>query len=82
VKSPFDQLINSSRTGRVDLVMSGLSDTKVRQQTSDFVDYFMSRGPDLRLATKAGAFTKATDLCGKTIGGQRKTDYFNQVKTS
>jgi len=80
VESPFDQLINSSRTGRVDLVMSGLSDTKVRQQTSDFVDYFMSRGRIYALATKAGAFTKATDLCGKTIAVSAKTDYFNQVK--
>jgi polar amino acid transport system substrate-binding protein len=80
VESPFDQLINSSRTGRVDLVMSGLSDTRVRQETSDFVDYFMSRGRIYTLATKAGAFTKATDICGKTIAVSAKTDYYNQVK--
>jgi len=80
VESPFDQLINSSRTGRVDLVMSGLSDTKVRQGTSDFVDYFMSRGRIYTLASKAAAFTKGTDICGKTIAVSAKTDYYNQVK--
>ncbi|BAS15122.1 arginine-binding extracellular protein ArtP [Arthrobacter sp. Hiyo8] len=43
VESPFDQLINSAQTGRVDVVMSGISDTMERQKTADFVDYFKSR---------------------------------------
>lgn len=80
VESPFDQLINSSRTGRVDIVMSGLSDTRARQETSDFVDYFLSRGRVYTTTAKAAEFTTSTSICGKTLAVSAKTDYFGQVK--
>lgn len=81
VESPFDQLINSVQTGRVDLVMSGISDTVERQKTADFVDYFKSQGRLYTSGARAGEFTQQTDICGKKLAVSGKTDYFEQVKT-
>lgn len=81
VESPFDQLINSVQTGRVDLVMSGISDTLERQKTADFVDYFKSQGRLYTSGARAGEFTQQTDICGKKLAVSGKTDYFEQVKT-
>lgn len=80
VESPFDQLINSVSTDRVDVVMSGISDTVVRQETSDFVDYFKSEGRLYTLGATSGAYTEQSDMCGKTLAVSGKTDYFEQVK--
>ena len=80
VESPFDQLINSVQTGRVDLVMSGISDTLERQKTVDFVDYFKSQGRLYTSGARAGEFTKQSDACGKSLAVSGKTDYFEQVK--
>ena len=81
VESPFDQLINSAQTARVDVVMSGISDTLERQKTVDFVDYFKSQGRLYTSGAKAGEFTKQSDICGKKLAVSGKTDYFEQVKT-
>ncbi|MFK0009261.1 ABC transporter substrate-binding protein [Paenarthrobacter sp. NPDC090520] len=80
VESPFDQLINSVQTARVDVVMSGISDTLERQKTVDFVDYFKSQGRLYTSGARAAEFTKATDICGKKLAVSGKTDYFEQVK--
>lgn len=80
VSSPFDQLINSVQTGRVDMVMSGLSDTIERQETLDFVDYYQSAGRLYALADRAGEFKQMEDMCGSTLTVSGKTDYFEQVK--
>ncbi|WP_395405867.1 ABC transporter substrate-binding protein (plasmid) [Arthrobacter sp. UC242_113] len=80
VESPFDQLINSVQTGRVDLVMSGISDTLERQKTADFVDYFNSQGSLYTSGARAAEFKQETDICGKKLAVSGKTDYFEQVK--
>lgn len=80
VESPFDQLINSVQTGRVDLVMSGISDTLERQKTADFVDYFKSQGRLYTSGARAAEFKQQSDICGKKLAVSGKTDYFEQVK--
>lgn len=80
VESPFDQLINSLKTGRVDIVMSGISDTVERQETMDFVDYYNSAGRLFTQAKRAGEFKNDSDICGKTLTVSGKTDYYEQVK--
>jgi polar amino acid transport system substrate-binding protein len=80
VESPFDQLINSVQTSRVDLVMSGISDTVERQKTADFVDYFKSQGRLYTSGARKAEFTKQSDACGKKLAVSGKTDYFEQVK--
>lgn len=80
VESPFDQLINSVQTGRIDMLMSGLSDTIERQETLDFVDYYQSAGRIYASADRAGDFKGMSDICGATLAVSGKTDYYEQVK--
>ncbi|RGE20363.1 ABC transporter substrate-binding protein [Leucobacter sp. wl10] len=72
----FDQLINSVRTDRVDLVISGMSDTVERQKTLDFIDYYSSTGRFYTTPDRAGDFAKPTDACGVPIAVSTKTDYY------
>ena len=76
VQQKFDQLINSVRTNRVDMVLSGLSDTAERQKTLDFVDYFNSQGRFYTTASQKDNFTKDTDVCGKAVAVASVTDYY------
>ncbi len=79
VETPFDQLINSVATGRVDVVMSGISDTVARQQTATFVDYLNSQGRFYSTTEKAAPFTSQESICGKKVAVSSKTDYYDQV---
>ncbi|WP_298131888.1 ABC transporter substrate-binding protein [Micropruina sp.] len=79
VETPFDQLINSVATGRVDTVMSGISDTVERQKSATFVDYLNSQGRFYALTDKAGGYTGEDTICGKTVAVSSKTDYYDQV---
>lgn len=72
----FDQLINSVRTERVDIVISGMSDTVERQKTLEFVDYYASTGRFYALPDEAANFTKDEDACGASVAVSTKTDYF------
>ncbi|MEU6657927.1 ABC transporter substrate-binding protein [Streptomyces sp. NPDC046821] len=80
VQQSFDQLLNSVQTGRVDIVMSGLSDTVERQKTVDFIDYFGSQGRFYTRQKDSAAYKKATDACGKTLAVSKKTDYYEQAQ--
>ena len=78
-ETPFDQLINSVATGRVDVVMSGISDTVERQKSATFVDYLNSQGRFYSLADKASQYTSQEAICGKKVAVSSKTDYYDQV---
>lgn len=75
-QSKFDQLINSVRTERVDIVVSGMSDTVERQETLDFVDYFASSGRFYTTGDQAAEYTDGTDICGASVAVSTKTDYY------
>jgi polar amino acid transport system substrate-binding protein len=91
VSGTFDGLITSLNTGRQDVVMSAMSDTKARQQGLDdngkkigkgvdFVDYFES---GVSLLVKKGNpqnIKSLADLCGKTAAVQRGTIYETTFK--
>lgn len=92
----FDGLITSLQTGRSDIVMSAMSDTKARQQGLDdkgkkigtgvdFVDYYNS-GSSLLVQKGNPKGVKALgDLCGMTVAVQRGTIYedaFKKQKTA
>ncbi|WP_413799751.1 transporter substrate-binding domain-containing protein [Streptomyces iranensis] len=75
----FDQLMNSVATSRVDMVMSGISDTVERQQTVDFVDYFKTVGRLYTLPKRAADFRGRQDVCGKKLAVSKTTDYYGQA---
>ncbi|WP_031520316.1 ABC transporter substrate-binding protein [Streptomyces sp. NRRL F-5123] len=92
----FDGLITSLQTGRSDIVMSAMSDTKARQQGLDekgkkigtgvdFVDYYNSGSSLLVQKGNPKGVKTLADLCGMTVAVQRGTIYedaFKKQKTA
>lgn len=76
----FDQLINSVRTDRVDIIISGMSDTVERQKTLDFIDYYNSQGRFYTTAEQVSDFTEPSDVCGSTVAVSKLTDYYAEVE--
>ncbi|RON02547.1 ABC transporter substrate-binding protein [Pseudomonas brassicacearum] len=70
----FEQMINALTTDRVDVVLSGMTDTAERQQSVTFVDYFTS-GPQFYTLQKNKDTNEITDLCGKKVGTSRRTTF-------
>jgi polar amino acid transport system substrate-binding protein len=69
----FDGLITSLRSKRIDLIMSAMSDTKERQKSIDFVDYFTAGTSILVKKGNPAKISSLDDFCGKTIALQRGT---------
>ncbi|HEY5833232.1 ABC transporter substrate-binding protein [Streptomyces sp.] len=91
----FDGLITSLYTGRSDIVMSAMSDTKARQEGLDdegkkigkgvdFVDYYLSGSSILVKKGNPKGIKTLPDLCGEKVAVQRGTIYedaFKKLKT-
>ncbi|MET3794049.1 ABC transporter substrate-binding protein [Aquamicrobium terrae] len=71
----FEQMVSSLNTGRVDLVLSGMSDLPARRETMDFVDYMRSGAQFYTAAKRKDEFKALTDFCGKTVGMSRRTSF-------
>jgi polar amino acid transport system substrate-binding protein len=69
----FDGLIPAVKSKRYDIVMSAMSDTKERQASLDFVDYFNAGTSILVKKGNPENIQSLDDLCGKTIAIQRGT---------
>ena len=70
----FEQMINALTTDRVDMVLSGMTDTAERQASVTFVDYFTS-GPQFYTLQKNKDTNEILDLCGKKVGTSRRTTF-------
>ena len=70
----FDGLIPALTTSkRIDLIMSAMSDTKKRQATVDFVDYFSAGTSIIVKKGNPEGIKGLDDFCGKTVAIQRGT---------
>ncbi|MFK5953597.1 MAG: ABC transporter substrate-binding protein [Desulfobacterium sp.] len=76
----FDQLINSVNTKRVDMVISGLSDTDARRKSLDFIDYFNSGTQCFTTKEHAETITDLYSLSGKTFAVSAATDYLTTMQ--
>ena len=76
----FDQLINSTITSRVDMVISGISDTPARQKTVDFIDYFNSGTQAYTTKAYASTIKRLEDMSGKTLAVSASTDYYTTLE--
>jgi len=71
----FGSLITSLQSGRVDLTMAGMNDTKARQQQIDFVDYFTSGITIMIRKGNPDGITGPDALCGKNIAVVQGTSH-------
>jgi polar amino acid transport system substrate-binding protein len=63
----FDGLLPALGAGRFDVVMAAITDTKERQQTFDFVDYFRSGQGIIVKKGNPQNIRGVKDLCGKKV---------------
>ncbi len=73
INANFETIIPGLAAGRYDLGISSFTDTKEREKTVDFVDYF-SAGISFYAKTSANpGVTELADLCGKTVAVEKGT---------
>jgi polar amino acid transport system substrate-binding protein len=75
----FAQMLPSLATGRVDMVMAGMSDLPARRETVDFVDYMKSGAQFYTMTANAATIKTPLDLCGKSVGASRSTNWPAQI---
>jgi polar amino acid transport system substrate-binding protein len=73
VNATFDSIIPGLASGKYDLGASSFTDTKAREKTVDFVDYF-SAGTSFYTKVSGGATINGlADLCGHTVAVEKGT---------
>jgi polar amino acid transport system substrate-binding protein len=78
-ETAFAQMLPSLQTGRVDMVLAGMSDLPARRETVDFVDYMVSGAQYYTVTAFAGTIKTPEDLCGKSVGASRSTNWPRQI---
>ena len=74
-ETSFDQMMPALSTGRVDAILSGMSDLPTRHDAASFVDY-MKAGPQFFVQkSREAEFKDMTALCGKNVGASRRTNF-------
>ena len=79
-ETAFAQMISSLVTGRVDIVMAGMSDLPGRREQVDFVDYLKSGAQFYTSQANAATIKSPADLCGKKVGASRSTNWPAQIE--
>jgi polar amino acid transport system substrate-binding protein len=79
-ETAFAQMISSLVTGRVDIVMAGMSDLPGRREQVDFVDYLKSGAQFYTSQSNAATIKTPADLCGKKVGASRSTNWPAQIE--
>jgi polar amino acid transport system substrate-binding protein len=78
-ETSFEQMVSAVDTGRVDIIMSGMTDLASRHDKVSFVDYLRS-GPQFFVqASRAKEFPDMLALCGKSVGTSRRTSFPGEI---
>jgi polar amino acid transport system substrate-binding protein len=73
VNATFDSIIPGLAAGKYDLGASSFTDTKAREQTVDFVDYFVAGESFYTKASGGTTINSISDICGKTVSVEKGT---------
>jgi polar amino acid transport system substrate-binding protein len=79
VNASFDGILAGIQAGRYDLGMSSFTDTKEREQTVDFVNYFSAGTSTMVTSCNPKHINKVADLCGKAVGAEQGTTQLDQL---
>ena len=78
-ETSFDQMMPAIATGRVDAIISGMSDLATRHDAASFIDY-LHTGPQFFIQqSRAGEFKDMAALCGKNVGASRRTSFPKEI---
>ncbi|OCK53575.1 ABC transporter substrate-binding protein [Bradyrhizobium sp. LMTR 3] len=74
-ETSFDQMMPAITSGRVDAILSGMTDLASRQDSATFIDY-LRNGPRFFVQqSRAAEFKDTMALCGKKVGASRRTSF-------
>lgn len=74
-ETSFDQMMSSLSTGRVEIILSGMTDLPARRDAVKFIDY-LKTGPQFYVMKERSAdFASMAALCGKKVGASRRTSF-------
>jgi polar amino acid transport system substrate-binding protein len=73
VNQTFDSIIPGLASGKYDVGASSFTDTKEREKTVDFVDYFIAGESFFTKASGGVTVSGLADLCGKTVAVEKGT---------
>jgi polar amino acid transport system substrate-binding protein len=73
VNATFDSIIPGLAAGKYDLGASSFTDTKAREKTVDFVDYFSAGTSFYTKASGGTTVSGLADLCGHTVAVEKGT---------
>ena len=73
VNATFDSIIPGLASGKYDLGASSFTDTKAREKTVDFVDYFIAGESFYTKASGGTPVNTIADICGRTIAVEKGT---------
>jgi polar amino acid transport system substrate-binding protein len=74
-ETSFDQMMSAVATGRVHIILSGMTDRPERRDSVKFIDY-LKTGPQFYVMKERSAeFPNMAALCGKKVGASRRTSF-------
>ena len=73
VNQTFDSIIPGLAAGKYDVGASSFTDTKEREKTVDFVDYFIAGESFFTKASGGANISGIADICGKTVAVEKGT---------
>jgi polar amino acid transport system substrate-binding protein len=73
VNATFDTIIPGLAAGKYDMGASSFTDTKEREKTVDFVDYFIAGESFITKASGGATISGIADICGKTVAVEKGT---------
>jgi polar amino acid transport system substrate-binding protein len=80
-ETSFDQMMPAISTGRVDAILSGMTDVASRQDAASFVDYLRNGPLFFVQQSRAAEFKDMAALCGKKVGASRRTSMPKMIAT-
>ncbi|MGI4984593.1 MAG: ABC transporter substrate-binding protein [Janthinobacterium lividum] len=79
-ETSFDQMMSALKTGRADLILSGMTDLPARRESVDFIDYIKTGPQFYALKANRAAFPAEAALCGKKVGASRRTSFVDDIR--
>ncbi|HEX3689493.1 MAG TPA: ABC transporter substrate-binding protein [Solirubrobacteraceae bacterium] len=73
VNQTFDSIIPGLASGKYDVGASSFTDTKEREKTVDFVDYFIAGESFFTKASGGANISGLADICGKSVAVEKGT---------
>lgn len=74
-ETSFDQMMAAVATGRVHIILSGMTDLAPRRDAVTFIDYLKTGPQFYALKERSADFPGMAALCGKKVGASRRTSF-------